>query len=500
MWLTLSLLMASAELPGLKLERLPHVFVEPVDVQVPAGDRNRIFVAENPGRIVVIKNGVKLDTPFLDIRALTAYRPGAGLIGFAFHPDYRDNGWVYVTYARRGDVAKVVMRYTVSPPDSDQVDPDSAIPMLAPILEPGRQHLGGSLTFGPDKTLYISSGDGDANDRACAAQDGMRLNGKILRVNDDGTIPADNPFLDDPAVADEVFARGFRNPWRMSIDPIANEIWIGDVGHDRWEEVSVARLEQARGANFGWPVMEADSCFDPIGCSSSVPACGDSSLLGPIFTYPHAVERAVAGGYVYRGCAAPRWRGTYFLGDFCSGKIWTISRRAGAPPEIVDRTREFRIPGRPHVDHVVSFGENADHELFVVDWFGEVYALLPRDPPGYRDLGYSKAGISGRELRLTPCGALGEGEEMKLSVSGAAPGAEIDLFLGAGSAPRPAFGGLLVPAVPSRVMRLVADQFGEAEVTLPGGVWSSALYAQAVVKSDQALSAAFELVAPLARR
>lgn len=355
---------------------------KPVCLTAPAGDTARLFVAEQQtGRIRIIKNGVLLATPFLDIGA-RIIKTGAeqGLLSLAFHPDYKSNGYFYVNYTNLSG-AVTVSRFSVSAANPDIAVSTSEMILLV-VPEPEANHNGGTLLFGPnDGYLYISLGDGggsgDNHGTIGNGQDTATLLGKILRIDVNGgtpySIPANNPFVDLPG-ADEIWANGLRNPWRMSFDRATGDLFIGDVGQDLWEEIDFQPAFSPGGQNYGWRLMEGNHCFNPP------TNCDPGGLTPPITEYSHALGCSVIGGYVYRGCQIPPLRGAYFYADFCSGRIWTIRYDGTTLSDSTDRTAQLDPPGIQAISQVSSFGEDARGELYILDLAdGEVYKIVSAD-------------------------------------------------------------------------------------------------------------------------
>jgi glucose/arabinose dehydrogenase len=254
-----------------------------------------------------------------------------------------------------------VAEYRVSA-DPDRADPASARVLLT-VDQPYRNHNGGMVAFGPDGYLYIGMGDGGgAGDPGRTGQDPASLLGSILRISVDGdpyTVPA-NPWAGDGGAA-EVWAKGLRNPWRFSFD--GDLIYIGDVGQDAWEEIDIAHLHSWR-LNFGWSVLEGAHCYREAGCDTA-------GLQGPVLEYGHEGGGcSVTGGYVYRGEALPELDGSYFYGDYCSGKIASFRHDAEGLYDLWDWTGALGA-----VPQLTSFGIDGSGELYVVSGTGVVYRL-----------------------------------------------------------------------------------------------------------------------------
>jgi glucose/arabinose dehydrogenase len=344
---------------------------DPVFVTGAADGTNRLFVVEQTGRIKVFKGGSLLSTPFLNISSSISTGGERGLLGLAFHPKYETNRKFYV-YFTRGDGDIAINEYKASASNPDVAVPSSARRILT-INHPNSNHNGGMLAFGKDGYLYIGVGDGGgAGDVPNNAQNKERLLGKILRIDINGTlgsrqykIPHSNPFVGRPG-RNEVWSYGLRNPWRFSFDRLRGDIWVGDVGQNRYEEINrkVTTSKAApngRGSNYGWRVLEGWHCFKPAS------GCNKSAKVRPIVEYSHAGGNcSVTGGYVYRGSTAALV-GKYIFADFCSGKIWSIPRAASAG---ASKTLQ-----RDTLQNISSFGEGDNGELYVVSLGGTVYRL-----------------------------------------------------------------------------------------------------------------------------
>lgn len=335
---------------------LTQGLVQPVFVGH-AGDRSRrLFLLEQPGRVRILHNGTLQSSAFLDISDRVDFGGEMGLLGLAFHPRFAKNGRFFVNYTRKPDGATVVAEFQ-GLPNSDRALPKEKTLLI--IQQPYTNHNGGMLAFGPDGYLYIATGDGGAGgDPENRGQDPNTLLGKILRIDvDQGDpygIPPGNPFAGQPN-GREIFALGFRNPWRFSFDRQSGRLWAADVGQNRWEEIDVVEA----GNNYGWRVMEGAHCFQPSR------GCATAGLTLPVAEYPNqSPSCAVTGGYVYRGQDVDFLRGTYVFGDYCSGRIMGL------------------IDGQPLVLlasglRISSFGEDEAGELYVVDHGGGLYRITP---------------------------------------------------------------------------------------------------------------------------
>ncbi|HEY3215243.1 MAG TPA: PQQ-dependent sugar dehydrogenase [Candidatus Eisenbacteria bacterium] len=347
---------------GLALQVVAQGLEQPVDLTAPGSDP-RLFIVEQPGRIRVVRQGRLLERPFLDLTRKVGYGGERGLLSLAFHPHYRDNGFFYVNYTdRRGD--SHVERYSVSA-DPDVADPAAARQVLE-VHQPYVNHNGGLVRFGPDGMLYVGMGDGGgAGDPHGNAQDRGSLLGDLLRIDvdhgDPYAIPPDNPFLDRPGLRGEIWGWGLRNPWRFCFDPPTHRLYIADVGQNRWEEIDVVDARQG-GLNFGWNVMEGAHCYRS-------PRCDPKGFVGPLVEYGHGEGCSVIGGFVYRGRQLPELVGHYFYADYCAGWIRSFRYADGR----VSQHRQWQV-GR--VGDVLSFGEDAAGELYVLSSNGRVYRLV----------------------------------------------------------------------------------------------------------------------------
>ena len=334
-----------------------------------AGDgSNRVFVVEQIGTILVIENGQVLAEPFLDISSLlpdgvySGIYTEQGLLGLAFHPNYRENGIFFVSYTnRQGD--SVLARYHVSADDPNRADPSSATILLT-VDQPFEDHNGGNIVFGPDGYLYMGFGDGGrpAEPNYNSQEPGLYL-GKMLRLDVNAEtyrVPDDNPFLDDPAYVPEAWATGLRNPWRFSFDRATGDLYIADVGQWHYEEVNFQPASSKGGENYGWSAFEA-----------SHPYLEDETVLGkhtpPILEYGHEAGLSITGGYVYRGPTLTELNGLYFYGDYVNGLVWIAYR------DDEGNWQSETFMDTPFV--ISSFGEDEQGELYLVDYKGAVYRL-----------------------------------------------------------------------------------------------------------------------------
>jgi len=368
-------LAASPARAGLTTIRVAQGLSGPVFVTAPPGDTQRLFIVEfNTGRIKILKNGSVLAQPFLDIDALVTNVTNFGLVGLAFHPNYASNGYFYVHYVDNA-LRPTVARYRVLP------NPDVANPLNAQIVirvAPITDHQGGTVAFGPDGYLYVSFGDGQPTDPNNLAQDDGNLHGKLLRLDVDGgspyAIPASNPFVGPGNPLDEIWAKGFRNPFRFAFDRQTGDLWLGDVGQDRREELDFQPADDPGGRNYGWRLKEGTLCFNPP------TGCDPGGLTDPIHEYAHAgvgCSGSITGGTVYRGSAIPGLRGTYFFADFCKNRIWSLRWDGTQVRDLTERTAELAPGGGLAINSIAGIGEDAAGELYLVDIGGEVFKIVP---------------------------------------------------------------------------------------------------------------------------
>ncbi len=351
---------------SISLDAWASGFSRPLFVTSRPGD-DRVYVVQQAGVILSLNSDGTGKTPVLDISDVVGSDGNEqGLLGVAFHPD--DPSRMIVDYTDNSGNTRVA---EYSFPLAASVANPAQVQLLLHVNQPFRNHNGGMLAFGPDKNLYIGLGDGgSAGDPHRNGQNPKTLLGSILRINIDGptgyTIPADNPFANGVHGAKQVWAYGLRNPWRFSFD--GNRLYVGDVGQNKVEELNALYVSKARGANFGWNVMEGDRCYP----SGVVCLSAKRGFVSPIFAYTHGPHGrcSITGGYVYRGKAYPELVGTYFFGDFCSGEVFGLRLVRGTVTEkrVLLNTTEF----------ISSFGEGPDGQLYVVDIFGgSVRRLVP---------------------------------------------------------------------------------------------------------------------------
>lgn len=357
-------------------------FDRPIVVTHANDGSDRIFVAEQEGIVKVIPNDPNVEEAdvFLDIDKRCRYRSNQneeGLLGFTFHPDFRNNGQLFVYYTTATEEhTSIISRFTST--DRKTADPDSE-EVIMKIPQPFWNHNGGTITFGPDGMLYVGLGDGGSgNDPTGNGQNLTTLLGSILRIDVDKkdgdkayAIPADNPFLDKQIVVNrrgrkvparpEIFAYGLRNVWRMSFDRETGDFWVADVGQNLWEEINIV----TKGGNYGWNKREAKHWFRPDGNDTL-----SDQLIDPVWEYHHDVGKSITGGLVYRGKAVPELTGKYVYGDYVTGLIWALEHDGSKT------VANYSLTG-PEGDTqpIMSFGEDEAGEIYFTTPFGQLWTF-----------------------------------------------------------------------------------------------------------------------------
>ena len=344
-------------------------FDTPVYVTAPRGDRRSIFVVEQEGTIRVVRGGKRVARPFLDIRSRVTSGGEQGLLSMAFAPDYAKTRRFYVNYTDRSGVQRVV-EYRRSASSGDRADARSARLVLRyDGIEPN--HNGGQLAFGPDRLLYVGTGDGggadDQHGTRGNAQDLGKLEGKLLRIDPRPSggrpygVPASNPFISRGGARGEIYSYGLRNPWRFSFDRKTGDLTIGDVGQNAVEEIDFARKGEASGANYGWRPLEGTRRnFDE-------PA---PNAVAPVLELEHSDENcSVTGGYVVRDPNLPGLAGRYVYGDFCKGQLRAARLSAGSAAG--DRSLGLRT-----IENLSSFGEDGLGRVYIMSLSGPVYRFV----------------------------------------------------------------------------------------------------------------------------
>jgi quinoprotein glucose dehydrogenase len=390
---------AAGNLPSLNLKvAFPELsFARPLWMEEAPDGSKRLFVVEQGGRIYVLPRSRSADNTkvFLDITDRRPYVENEeGLLALAFHPQFKTNGKFYIFYSQQNSRRSVLSEIHVSKNDPDKADLATERILLE---NPKRywNHNGGTLLFGPDGYLYLSLGDGGAGgDPHNNGQDGHSLLAKILRIDVNSrtgnlpyAIPADNPFVAKdkngaPTAAaseallegarPEIWAYGLRNVWRMSFDRETGELWAGDVGQDKWEEIDLI----VRGGNYGWSVREGFHPFKPQKAQGGVPIdpiieYGHNTFLAADSRFPnHTIGISVTGGYVYRGKKIPSLRGVYVYADYQMGTIWGLRYEKGR------LTADGVLAGENPLRQISSFAEDGDGELYVISFDGKIYEFV----------------------------------------------------------------------------------------------------------------------------
>ena len=340
------------------------IFNQPVGIVNSGDGTNRLFVIEQSGIIRVFENiqTVEASTIFLDISTKVLFGGEQGLLGLAFHPNYTITGYFYVNYVTENPLRTVIARYSVSSNNPSQALENTELVLLE-VNQPFSNHKGGQIAFGADGYLYVGLGDGGSGgDPLGNAQNRSTLLGKILRINVDipsqgrnYSIPQDHPYSDNAlGYKEEIYAYGFRNPWRFSFDSPTGRLWVADVGQDQREEINLVE----KGKNYGWNIMEGTLTYS------------SGSQIGlelPVWEYTHAEGIAVIGGYVYHGSTLGGINSKYIYGDYGSGKIWSIQYNGVNTPVntlLSDTTL-----------NISSFGVDEHNELYFCSLGGEIYLL-----------------------------------------------------------------------------------------------------------------------------
>ncbi|RIH83547.1 Quinoprotein glucose dehydrogenase B [Meiothermus luteus] len=358
--------------PNLRLLEVASGLSQPLYLTHAGDGSGDLYVVEKGGRIRLIQGGSLRSQAVLDLSGKISTGSEQGLLGLAFHPNFRNNGYLYVNYTNTaGDT--IIARYTMNR-STKVADPNSEQVVLT-VDQPYANHNAGWLGFGPDGMLYIPLGDGgsggDPQNHAqrLEAQSGNRhLLGKVVRIDVNATesgrnyrIPSDNPTLGGRV--SEIWAYGLRNPWRASFDRATGDLWLGDVGEGAMEEVSLGP-KGGKGLNYGWRIMEGTRCND----NSISPGCNHPSLTPPVHAYGRGDGYSVTGGYVYRGERFPRMRGRYFFTDFGTGHLWSLRQVNGA------WQRKTELPSLG--TGLASFGEDEQGELYLVNLLsGKVWRI-----------------------------------------------------------------------------------------------------------------------------
>lgn len=362
---------------SLQLEQVNSVvpLVFPLFLASPPGDNARIFVIEKRGTVQILdRNTGTLVSTFINISPRVSTGSEQGLLGFAFDPQYATNRRFYLSYTdTNGD--SVIARFLADPNNPNQALP-TADHIILTLSQPFSNHNGGMITFGQDGFFYIGFGDGgSAGDPGNRAQNLSNLLGKLLRIDisQSGlpplaayTVPPSNPCVGQSGVRSEIWSVGLRNPWRFSFDRLSSDLYLADVGQGDREEVNLSPLGSGggKGFNYGWNVLEGTLCY-PLGA-----LCSSAGLTQPVVEYNHGSGCSITGGYVYRGSAIAALQGTYFYGDFCTSFIRSFRYVNGQV------TQHFDWASLNRGEHITSFGEDNQGELYVMTSEGGLYRIV----------------------------------------------------------------------------------------------------------------------------
>lgn len=327
---------------------------------------NRICVLEQQGTIKIFNNDpdVSSTSTFLDISSKVISGGEMGLLGLSFHPDYENNGFVYLNYMLDDPLRTRIARMTINDTDPNKLNASSEI-IIMEFNQPYQNHNGGQLGFDQDGYLYVAIGDGGgAGDPDGNAQNKSSIFGKILRIDIDSSspysIPSSNPFYGNSEnFREEIYAYGLRNPWRFSFDEITDRLWAADVGQNQWEEINIIES----GKNYGWSILEGTHTYDG----------GDmSGLEPPVYEYSHQEGRSITGGYVYRGTTHADLIGNYIYADFITGKVWSLEYDGSSIANNTLLTDSDLL--------ISSFGVDQSDELYLCAFDGYIYKLALVEP------------------------------------------------------------------------------------------------------------------------
>ena len=325
-------------------------------VTIPGSANEAVIVTQGGVIYRLALDGGSPPATFGDVSGLLIANPGneEGLLGLAFSPTFASDGRVFVDYVAGNPTRSVLARFNVANGAMDMTSEQ----IILEVPQPFDNHKGGQLAFGPDGFLYWGLGDGGSE--GDPQQNGQKLStllSSILRLDVSGdtyAVPPTNPFVNVPGALPEKYAYGLRNPWRFSFDPATGDLWAGDVGQDKREEVD--RI--TAGGNYGWSVMEGFECY-------RTPNCDQTGLTLPRAVYGHDVGCAIMGGYVYRGTAMPELQGWFVYGDYCSGRVWAVDTTSNADPVLLTNSGHS----------ITSFGVLPDGEIVAITFDNAVYQL-----------------------------------------------------------------------------------------------------------------------------
>ena len=384
-------LSSRAEDPQVSLQPIyENLEVErPVSLMVPPDGSNRRFLVEQTGKIRILpsdESGSEAAV-FLDVTDRMGVEKDfeEGLLGLAFHPKYAENGKFYLYYSKQGPKRSVLSEFQVSEGDPNSADIGSER-ILMEIQQPEWNHNSGNLLFDPkDGMLYVCVGDGGLkNGVFLLSQKLTRWNGKVLRIDVDGTspgreygIPADNPYVGVPNACEEIWALGLRNPWGAAIDPETGQFWLADVGQDLFEEINLME----KGGNYGWEFKEGLIDFpgraklmEALGIRRTDPPRG-TQFIDPVHVYPHGDGLSITGGFVYRGSGVPSLEGKYVFGDWKYGTIWALDYDASTEEVKANHVlHKDENPAEPLVQPS-GFYPDENGEVIVLGWRGKMFRI-----------------------------------------------------------------------------------------------------------------------------
>ena len=479
-----------------QLTDLVCVLEFPTDVIPPPDDSARLFVTEVDGVVRVIVEGILQAEPFLDFSAQGFVSNGSAMSGLAFHPNFAENRRLFVVMTENDDpsladfgIPSVSIQQSVlyevaalaDYPDAgcNQIDP-AATRELMRINEGASIHNLDDLAFGPDGYLYLSKGDD-----LTGGQHPSLFYGSVMRIdvdfapgnpasaNGEYAIPADNPFVGaGGAVVEEVWATGFRNPWRITFD--GDDLWVTDVGENDIEEINLA----VAGGNHGWNLKEGSFAALPHGVTDDLSGLPPLSFVDPVGQYDHGqFDRSITGGVVYRGSQLPFLEGRYLFGDWISGRLFSMDTETGAIESLeldpAGASIGGQLGGTPS-EGVIAVRADEDGELLLVVTQRNSTAtgrVLRVGAVTWPDLGSALAGVAGDPI-LTGTGPLNAGSYNSLELENAAPGAPAGLLLSLASSPTPLLGGVIVPGLTAPPIVQTTGATGKASFpfTLPAGI------------------------------
>ena len=355
-------------------------FDRPILLTHPGDGSGRVILVTQKGPIFQFPNDPDVEeaTPFADLSDRVTFKENEneeGLLGLAFHPDFETNRRVFVYYTTAdAPHTSVISEFKATGEGLEQrLDPDSEREIYR-LKQPYWNHNAGTILFGPDGKFYVAFGDGGAGgDPLDNGQNTGTVFGAMLRLDVDAkpeegkayAVPADNPHVDSPGVLPEIYAHGFRNPWRFSFDSETGELWLADVGQDKWEEIDVVEP----GKNYGWSTYEGFHEFPPNRKTAYDDGAG---LTWPVWEYSHDVGKSITGGVVYRGEKVPALTGRYLYGDYVTGLLWALEKGE-------DGRAKSNRPLAGYKHPVVSFGEGPDGEVYFMTTFGQIWTYAPAD-------------------------------------------------------------------------------------------------------------------------